>query len=333
VAMNEFTALVLDEVEGKVTASIQQLEESQLPEGDVTVRVHLSNLNYKDGLILKGLGRLVRKYPHIPGVDFAGVVERSSNADFKPGDGVILTGWRVGEIHWGGYSQLARVKGEWLVKRPSGLTLTQAMSVGTAGFEAMLAVDTLERYGLRPEQGEVLVTGASGGVGSVAVAILARLGYKVAALTGRASEHEYLRKLGATTIVDRAEMAEAPKKPMLSERWAAVVDAVGGDVLANAIAQTRYGGGVAACGNAGGNTLTTSVLPFLLRGVNLLGIDSVMAPKARRIEIWDRLSRDLPLEKLNEMMNRVGLREVPEAAEKILAGKVRGRTVVYVNGQ
>jgi len=173
VAMNEFTALVLDEVEGKVTASIQQLEESQLPEGDVTVRVHLSNLNYKDGLILKGLGRLVRKYPHIPGVDFAGVVERSSNADFKPGDGVILTGWRVGEIHWGGYSQLARVKGEWLVKRPSGLTLTQAMSVGTAGFEAMLAVDTLERYGLRPEQGEVLVTGASGGVGSVAVAILA----------------------------------------------------------------------------------------------------------------------------------------------------------------
>ena len=329
--MNEFTALVLEERDGKVSAGCQQLREEQLPEGDVTVRVQLSTLNYKDGLILNGLGRLVRKYPHIPGVDFAGVVERSSHAGFVPGDQVVLTGWRVGEIHWGGYAQLARVKGDWLVKLPAALTLEQSMMIGTAGFEAMLAIATLEEHGLHPDGGEVLVTGASGGVGSIAVAVLAKLGYKVAALTGRVNEEAYLRSLGAATIVARSEYVDAPKKPLLPERWAGVVDAVGGEILANAVAQTRYGGGVAACGNAGGNTLTTSVLPFLLRGVNLLGIDSVMCPTERRTKIWQRLAHDLPLDKLAHTAHRVGLGEVPEYAAKILAGQVRGRILVDVN--
>jgi acrylyl-CoA reductase (NADPH) len=288
-------------------------------------------LNYKDGMILKGIGRLVRSYPHVPGVDFAGVVETSEHADFKPGDEVILTGWRVGETHWGGYSQKARVKGDWLVKRPSGLTAQQAMAIGTAGFTAMLAIVALERHGLSPEKGEVLVTGAAGGVGSVAVAILAKLGYQVAASTGRVAEHDYLRELGASSIVERAELSAPPSRPLAAERWAGAIDAVGGTTLASLLTGIKYGGSVAACGLAGGNELTTTVLPFLLRGVNLLGIDSVMCPKAQRIAVWDRLARDLPLDKLDALTCRAGLKDLPDLADKILHGQVRGRVVIDVD--
>ncbi len=329
---NEFAALVLEEREGKVTAGIQHLPTERLPAGDVTVRVQASTLNYKDGMILKGLGRLVRSYPHIPGIDFAGVVEASDNPEFKPGDEVILTGWRVGEVHWGGYAQKARVKGDWLVKRPAGLSPDRAMAIGTAGFTAMLAVMALEAHGLRPgAEDEVLVTGAAGGVGSVAVAILAKLGYKVAASTGRSAEHDYLRALGAATIVERSELATPPARPLLGERWSGAVDAVGGTTLASVLASMRYHSSVAACGLAGGNELSTTVLPFLLRGVNLLGIDSVMCPKATRVEAWERLAHDLPLDKLDALTSRAGLKDLPALAERILAGQVRGRVVIDVN--
>lgn len=328
---DEFSALVLEERDGKVAAGIQRLSDDRLPPGDVTVRVRASTLNYKDGMILKGIGRLVRTYPHVPGVDFAGVVESSEHADFKPGDEVVLTGWRVGEIHWGGYSQKARVKGEWLVKRPSGLTLEQTMAIGTAGFTAMLAVNALETHGLTPDKGEVLVTGAAGGVGSVAVAILAKLGYQVAASTGRAAEHDYLRTLGASTIIERAELSSPPSRPLAAERWAGAIDAVGGTTLASLLTAVKYGGSVAACGLAGGNDLSTTVLPFLLRGVNLLGIDSVMCPKTSRLAAWERLGRDLPLAKLDALTGRAGLKDLPALADKILQGQVRGRLVIDVD--
>jgi acrylyl-CoA reductase (NADPH) len=325
-----FTALMLEEREGKVRAGLQQVEDGALPEGDVTVRISHSTLNYKDGLILNGLGRLVRKYPHVPGIDFAGVVEESSDPQWKRGDQVILTGWRVGEMQWGGYAEKARVKGEWLVRLPQGLTPARAMAVGTAGFTATLAVMALERHGLKPDAGEVAVTGAAGGVGSVAVALLARRGYSVTASTGRPETHGYLRELGAQALVDRAELSQQPDKPLLSERWAGAVDAVGGSTLASLLAGMRYRSSVAACGLAGGSKLDTTVIPFIIRGVNLLGIDSVMAPISERQEAWSRIVRDLPMELLDRMTVTVGLKELPELGSRILKGQVQGRVVVEI---
>jgi acrylyl-CoA reductase (NADPH) len=325
-----FTALVLEESEGKIRSSVQRLEEAALPSGDVTVRVSHSTLNYKDGLILSGLGRLVRKYPHVPGVDFAGTVEESAHPAWKRGDGVILTGWRVGEMQWGGYAEKARVKGDWLVRLPERLTPARAMAVGTAGFTAALAVMALERHGLAPGAGEVAVTGAAGGLGSVAVALLARGGHSVTASTGRAATHDYLRALGAAQVVDRAELSQAPDKPLLSERWAGAVDSVGGVTLASLLAGMRYRASVAACGLAGGSKLETTVIPFIIRGVNLLGIDSVMAPMPERQEAWARIVRDLPMELLDRMTTTVGLKELPELAPRILKGEVQGRVVVEI---
>lgn len=325
-----FTALVLEEANGKVTAALQRLEDSLLPAGDVTVRVSHSTLNYKDGLILNGLGRLVRKYPHVPGVDFAGTVERSDHPEWKPGDRVILTGWRVGEVQWGGYAERARVKGDWLVRMPDGLTPARAMAVGTAGFTAALAVMALERHGLEPGAGDVVVTGAAGGLGSIAVALLARRGYPVTASTGRAETQDYLREIGARTVIDRAELAQKPDRPLLSERWAGAVDSVGGATLANLLAGMRYRASVAACGLAGGSALETTVIPFIIRGVNLLGIDSVMAPMPERREAWGRIVRDLPMDLLDRMTTTVGLKDLPELGSRILKGEVQGRVVVEI---
>lgn len=330
--MADFRALVLEEKNGKVSSSLQQVAESDLPPGDVTVAVTHSTLNYKDGLILAGLGRIVRKYPHVPGIDFAGIVESSASPAFKPGDKVVLTGWRVGEWHWGGYAEKARVKAEWLVPLPAGMSPKQAMAIGTAGFTSMLAVMALERHGLKPGGGEVLVTGAGGGVGSVATAILARLGYQVAASTGRAETHAHLKHLGAATILGRAETVAPPGKPLVGERWAGCVDTVGGAVLAGVLPALKYNGSVAACGNAGGNDVPVNILPFLLRGVNLLGIDSVMKPMPERRETWARLSRDLPLDKLDAMTTVVRLPDVPDWGGKILKGQVQGRVVIEVGG-
>jgi len=327
-----FKALMLEERDGKVASSIQDLAEQRLPEGDVTVAVEYSTLNYKDGLVLKGLGRLVRSYPHVPGIDFAGTVEASDHKDYKPGDKVVLTGWRVGEQHWGGYAEKARVKGDWLVPLPKGLTTRRAMAIGTAGFTAMLAVNALEQHGLTPDKGEVLVTGAAGGVGSVATAVLAKLGYSVAASTGRKETHGYLKDLGAATIVDRSELAEPPSRPLDKERWAGCVDSVGAATLAHVLTQMAYRASVAAVGLAGGNELNTTVIPFLLRGVNLLGIDSVMCPMEQRRAAWQRLAKDLPLDKLDAMVNEVELDDLPGLAEQILKGQVRGRTVVAIGG-
>lgn len=325
-----FTALVLEESDGKVRSSLQRLDEARLPAGDVTVRVSHSTLNYKDGLILNGLGRLVRTYPHVPGIDFAGSVEESSHPAWKRGDPVILTGWRVGEMQWGGYAEKARVKGDWLVRLPEGLTPARAMAVGTAGFTAALAVMALERHGLAPGAGEVVVTGAAGGLGSVAVALLARRGHSVTASTGRVETDGYLRELGASTIIDRAELAAQPEKPLLSERWAGAVDAVGGSTLANLLAGMRYRACVCACGLAGGSKLETTVIPFIIRGVNLLGIDSVLAPMAERLEAWGRIVRDLPADLLDRMTTTVGLKDLPELGSRILKGEVQGRVVVEI---
>src|SRR5215467_12661115 len=329
--MSEFRALLLREADGKVAAKIERLPETALPDGDVMVDVEYSTLNYKDGLILKGLGRLVRKYPHVPGVDFAGRVSVSTTPEYKPGEAVLLTGWRVGEVQWGGFAERARVKASQLVRLPQGLTAKRAMAVGTAGFTAMLAAMALEEHGLKPDAGEVLVTGAAGGVGSVATAILAKLGYQVAASTGRAETNDYLRGLGAHTIIDRASTEKPSGKPLESERWAGCIDAVGGGTLATVLTQLKYHGSVAACGLAGGTKLEATVIPFLLRGVNLLGIDSVMCPPARRREAWTRLARDLPLDLLDGMTSEANLAELPRLAKEILAGRVRGRVVVDVN--
>ena len=326
-----FKALVLEEGKKAPVASLRQLEQAGLPDGEVLVRVSHSSLNYKDGMILKGLGRLARKYPHVPGIDLAGAVLESSDGRYRPGDAVVLTGWRVGEAHWGGYAQLARVKADWLVPLPDGLSPKQAMAVGTAGFTAMLAVQALEDHGLLAgEAEEVLVTGASGGVGSVAVALLARLGFHVAAVTGRPENQGYLEDLGARTVVPRQALSGAPGKPLLSERWAGCVDSVGGDMLAHVLAEMRYGGSVAACGLAGGATLNTTVLPFLLRGVNLLGIDSVMCGFESRVRVWQRLARLLPGSALEAMTTEIELAQLPDYADRILNGKLRGRTVVVL---
>ncbi len=332
--MSEFRALVLHEAEaGAVEPRLAALPEEALPTdaGDVTVAVEYSTLNYKDGMILQGLGRLVRRYPHVPGVDFAGTVERSVSPRFRPGDKVILTGWRVGELHWGGYAQKARARADWLVKLPEGLTTARAMAVGTAGLTAMLSVMALERHGLRPGEGEVLVTGAAGGVGSVAVALLHRLGHRVVAATGRPAEHAYLKGLGAASVLDRAALATPPARPLDRERWAGAIDAVGGTTLAALLTQLRSRASIAAVGNAGGVELKTTVIPFLLRGVNLLGIDSVMAPPEEREAAWRRIARELPMDKLDAMTSRARLADLPGLGKRILAGGVRGRIVVDVN--
>lgn len=326
-----FKALVLEETDGKVTPGIQALDESRLPAGDVTVAVEHSTLNYKDGMVLSGLGRLVRTYPHVPGIDFAGTVETSEHPAWKPGDKVVLTGWRVGELHWGGYAEKARVKGDWLVPLPAAFSPEQAMAIGTAGYTAMLCVLRLEDLGVAPGSGPVLVTGASGGVGSVAVAVLARLGYEVVALTGRPEESDYLKGLGASEIMNRAEYL-GDAKPLAKERWAGVVDTVGANVLANALAACRYGAVVAACGLAGGMALPTSVAPFILRNVTLAGVDSVYAPQALRRRAWDRLARDLDPAALQSMTEVIGLGDVVAAGERIVDGKVRGRLVVRIDG-
>ena len=325
---DNYKALVLSESDGKVGNEIQELTSSDLPDGDVLVRVEYSDVNYKDGMVVNGIGGLVRNYPHVPGIDFAGVVEESSHSRYAAGDKVVLTGWRVGEVHWGGYSQKARVNGDWLVPLPEGLSTKQAMAVGTAGLTSMLCVMALEDHGLTTSDGPVLVTGAAGGVGSVAVSILARLGYEVGASTGREAQHEYLKSLGATTIVARSDLSEPNKRPLESETWAGAIDTVGSTTLARVLAQVKYGGSVAACGLAGGPKLEVTVLPFLLRGVNLLGIDSVMQPFENRVRVWDRIASDLPHDKLEEMTEVIGLSGVAEAASSILSGQVRGRLVV-----
>lgn len=330
--MTEFRALVLHEADGgTVVPRIETLTTDALPEGDVTVAVEHSTLNYKDGMILRGLGRLVRRYPHVPGVDFAGTVETSASDRFRPGDKVVLTGWRVGELHWGGFAQKARLRADWLLKLPEGLTTARAMAIGTAGLTGMLSVMALERHGLRAGQGEVLVTGAAGGVGSIAVALLHGLGHQVVASTGRPDAHDYLAGLGAGLILDRSALATAPTRPLDRERWAGAIDAVGGATLATLLTQLRNRASVAAVGNAGGVDLQTTVLPFLLRGVNLLGIDSVMAPIAEREEAWRRLARELPMEKLDAMTSRARLSDLPGLAQRILEGGVRGRIVIDVN--
>jgi acrylyl-CoA reductase (NADPH) len=330
--MTTFRALVLHQEGGNVVPRIETVDEALLPPGEVTVAIECSTLNYKDGMILQGLGRLVRTYPHIPGVDFAGIVERSDSPEFAPGDPVILTGWRVGEAQWGGYAEKARVKASHLVRRPEGLTARQAMAIGTAGFTAMLAVIALERHGLRPGAGDVLVTGAAGGVGSVAVSLLSRLGYRVVASTGRPKLASYFTELGAAELIDRATLAVKPSRPLDSERWAGAVDAVGGTTLATILTQLYYRASVAACGLAGGSEVPATVIPFLLRGVNLLGIDSVMCPRDERIEAWQRLARDLALDRLERMTQTVPLSALPDLAPQILKGEVRGRTVVDVAG-
>ena len=326
-----FRALVVEkDDEGKTSASVQQLDEAQLPEGDVTVAVEYSTVNYKDGLCVGPGGGLVRNYPHIPGIDFAGTVAQSDNPAYKAGDPVVLTGWRVGEAHWGGYAEKARVKADWLVPLPQGLSARAAMAVGTAGFTAMLAIMALEDHGLSPDQGEVLVTGAAGGVGSVATAILANLGYQVAAVTGRPEQAAYLESLGASRIVARSELNETVKRPLEAETWAGCVDAVGGDMLARVLGQMKYGSSVAAVGLAGGAGLPATVIPFLLRGVNLLGIDSVMQPYENRLRAWERIARDLPMDKLEAMIVPAGLEDLPALGKSILKGGVRGRVVVDV---
>lgn len=323
--MSAFPAIVANE---PGPATLQDLTDDQLPDGDVTVAVRYSSLNYKDGLAVTGKGKIIRSFPMVCGIDLAGTVESSDSSSFKAGDDVVVTGWGLSETTPGGYTQRQRLKSDWLVKRPDGLTLEQTMSIGTAGLTAMLCIIALENNGLTSQdEGEVLVTGAGGGVGSVAVAVLAKLGYRVAASTGRQETHEFLRGLGATTIVDREELATAGR-PFDKERWAGAVDTVGSQTLATVLAQTRYGGSVAACGLVGGNDLPTTVLPFILRGVSLLGIDSVMCPTERRVEAWNRLARDLPTEKLEEMTTVEPMTRVSELAEDILAGRTRGRVVI-----
>ncbi len=326
-----FDALVVnkDEESGKTSAAVTQLSLDDLPEAEVTVAVEYTTVNYKDGLCIGPGGGLVRKYPHVPGIDFAGTVEASDDDRYKPGDKVVLTGWRVGEAHWGGYAQKARVKADWLVPLPDGLDTRQAMAVGTAGFTAMLSVMALEDHGIK--EGPVLVTGAAGGVGSVTTAILANLGHAVAGVTGRPETADYLTSLGASQIVAREELNETTKRPLEAETWGGCVDAVGGAMLARVLGQMEYGASVAAVGLAGGAGLPTTVIPFLLRGVNLLGIDSVMQPYANRLRAWERLAKDLPMDKLETMIQPATLSELPKLGADILKGQVKGRVVVDVN--
>jgi len=328
--MSSFRALVIERRDGRQSVALKTLSDSDLMNGDVSVRVTYSTVNYKDGLAITGNVPVVRRFPMIPGIDLAGVVEASSHPDYEPGDGVVLNGWGLGETHFGGYAEKARVNGDWLVPLPAGMRAEEAMAIGTAGYTAMLSVMALEAHGLAPSMGPVVVTGAAGGVGSVAIALLAKLGWHVIASTGRANEAEYLHGLGASEIIDRAELS-GPGRPLAKERWIAGVDTVGSHTLANLLSMTRYGGAIAACGLAQGMDLPASVAPFILRGISLLGIDSVMCPRPRRLAAWQRLARDLDRDKLAAMTTSIDLAAVPETAEAILEGKVRGRVVVTVS--
>ena len=323
-----FRALMLEKNEA-FQASLKQVDEAALPPGDVTVQVAYSTLNYKDGLAICHKSPVMRVWPMVAGIDGAGTVTESSHPAWKVGDRVVLNGWGVGETHWGCLAEKARLKGDWLVRLPSGFTPRQAMAIGTAGYTAMLCVMALERHGLQAGQGEVLVTGASGGVGSVAVALLSALGHRVVASTGKAAEHDFLRRLGAAEVIERSALSE-PGKPFQKERWSAVVDTVGSHTLANALAQTRYGGAVAACGLAQGMDLPTTVMPFILRNVALLGVDSVMAPLALRQQAWDRLARDLKPDVLESLTEEIGLDQAIDKAADLMAGRVRGRVVVKI---
>jgi len=329
----DFQGLLLEQGEdGKVSNRLTSISNDQLGDGDVTVAVKYSTLNYKDGLTIKGLGKLVRNYPHIPGIDYVGVVEQSTSPDFKAGDEVIVTGWRVGEMYWGGFATRARAKSEWLVKVPDGLTMKQTMAIGTAGLTAMLAIMTLEEHGLKPENnGNVLVTGAAGGVGSIATAVLSNLGYRVTASTGREQTHGYLKDLGAAEIIDRATLLEPPRGPLGSEQWSGAVDNVGGDTLGQILKSMAYWATVASVGNASGIEFTSNVLPFLLRGVNLCGIDSNTCSIPRRVTAWNRLATELPLDKLDAMTTTESIARLDELAGRILQGQIQGRTVIDVN--
>ncbi len=327
--MATFKAIVIEKADKGQTVGLKDFDEKDLMEGDVTVAVQWSSLNYKDGLAITGRAPVVRRFPMIPGIDFAGVVESSTHADWKPGDQVILNGWGVGETHLGAYAEKARVKGEWLVRLPERMSARDAMAIGTAGFSAMLAVMALERHGLTPDRGPVLVTGAAGGVGSVAVAILAKLGFQVTASTGRMTEAAYLKDIGAAEVIDRQELS-GQVRPLAKERWAGAIDSVGSVTLANVLSMTKYAGAVAACGLAGGMDLPSSVAPFILRGVSLLGIDSVQCPQVLRAAAWRRLDSDLDRGKLQRMTSQIGLADVAEAAGRILQGQVRGRIVVKI---
>ena len=325
-----FKALLVDKKEDQYQTRLTELDNSQLPDGDVTVRVEYSTLNYKDGLVISGRSPVVRSFPMVPGIDLAGVVEASSHDRYKVGDRVLLNGWGVGETHWGGLAQKARLNGDWLIPLPDQLSARQAMAIGTAGYTAMLCLIALERNGISPASGEILVTGANGGVGSFAIALLAKLGYSVTASTGRPSEADYLKRLGATTIIDRAELSN-PGRPLTKERWAAAIDSVGSHTLANVCASTRADGAVAACGLAQGMDFPATVAPFILRGISLLGINSVTRPYEERVTAWQRLCSDLDLAQLDDITQEVGLGEAIAAADDLLNGKVRGRLVVNVN--
>jgi acrylyl-CoA reductase (NADPH) len=327
--LGTFKAIRIDKAEKGTTAALTEFDEAELMEGDVTVRVEWSDLNYKDGLAVTGKAPVVRRFPMIAGIDFAGTVEQSSHPQWKPGDKVVCTGWGMGETHLGAYAEKARVKGDWLVRLPEGMSARDAMAIGTAGFTAMLAVLALEKQGIAAAAGPIVVTGAAGGVGSVATAVLSKLGYHVIASTGRASEADYFKSLGAAEVIDRAELSAAAK-PLAKERWAGGIDSVGSTTLANLLSMTKYGGAIAACGLAGGMDLPSSVAPFILRGVCLLGIDSVMCPMAPRKAAWQRLARDLDSRKLVEITHEIGLDEVIAAGGRILAGQVRGRIVVKI---
>ena len=322
-----FKAILIERDEHPYRATFTSLEDGRLPAGDVTVRVDYSTLNYKDALAITGKGPVVRQFPMVPGIDLAGSVQESENSSYREGDRVLLNGWGVGEQHWGGLAQLARVKGEWLIPLPGAFTARQSMAIGTAGYTAMLCVIALERHGVAPGSGEILVTGAAGGVGSVAVAVLAKLGFRVAAVTGRPAEAGFLKSLGAAEVLDRAQFT-SPGKPLAKERWAGAIDVVGSHTLVNVCASMRYRGVVAACGLAGGLDFPATVAPFILRGVTLVGVDSVMCPRADRLEAWRRLSQDLDLDKLESLTEEIGLSQVLDRAAGLLEGRIRGRMVV-----
>ncbi|MCG7958156.1 MAG: oxidoreductase [Candidatus Thiodiazotropha taylori] len=326
-----FKGVLIDKQDENYTAKISDIDEAMLPEGDVTIDVHYSSINYKDALAITGQSPVVRRFPMVPGIDLVGTVSSTTHDDYQPGDQVVLNGWGVGEKHWGGLAQKARVNGDWLVRLPASLQPKDAMAIGTAGYTAMLCILALEKNGITPDKGEILVTGASGGVGSVAIAILAKLDYSVIALSGKAeAESAFLKDLGAAEILSSEELAQ-PGRPLAKERWIGVVDVVGSHVLANACAGTHYGGVVTACGLAGGMDFPATVAPFILRGVSLIGIDSVMCPKQRRQQAWDRLEQDLDLNKLSNIAEEIGLSEVIETADSLLARKIRGRRIVDVN--
>ena len=329
----EFNALVVekDEEKGATFSGVKKINLEQLPEGDVLVNVEYSNVNYKDGLCIGPGAGLVKSYPHVPGIDFSGEVEYSETETYKKGDKVILTGWRVGEAVWGGYSQKARVKSNQLVSLPEGMTTKEAMSIGTAGFSAMLSLMKLEEFGMRKDNGEILVTGASGGVGSVATIILSNLGYDVAAVTGKDASADYLRSLGANRVINRSDLNEVIKRPLESASWAGCIDTVGGDTLSRLLGQLKYGASVAVVGNAGGNNLSASAIPFMLRGINMLGIDSAMQPYENRVKIWERINSDFPKNHFDSITEIISLSELPRVGQEILEGKVKGRLIVDVN--